>query len=124
MMALLFEELAKGFLHVIFILHQLSESILVLAHIFHTQATAAVDISASTALLLGRPPQRTAGSAFAGASLARLVSAPISTASLRAGVRKLGSFSFVAYDELYGTAISYRDDGGGPQWAFSLASGF
>ena len=35
MMALLFEELAKGFLHVISILHQLSESILVLARIMH-----------------------------------------------------------------------------------------
>jgi hypothetical protein len=51
MMALLFEELAKGFLHVISILHQLSESILVLARIMHNFSTAATRSSG----VLNRP---------------------------------------------------------------------
>ncbi len=89
----------------------------------------AVALTTNVTISMKRGTERTAGSTFAGAwgtrlRVPRLVSAPISTASLRSGVRKLGSFSFAAYDELYVTEISYRDDDHGLQWGFSLVSGF
>ncbi len=65
--------------------------------------------------------ERTAGSTFAGP--AGCIHTPLHRLAT-ISCEKWVFFSSVAYDELYVTEISNRDDGMGSQWGFSLVSGF
>ena len=125
MMALLFEESAKGFLHVISILHQLHVSIPHFAHAIYygggykcvydvaTRSASSTNCREYVCGGLGHPLAGPAPCIHT--HLHRL-------ATIRC--EKSGLVSFVAYDELYVTEISYRDDGIGSQWGFSLVSRF